>query len=111
MPEFVPVAEAAETPPGQIRGFTVRGRRLAVANVAGEFYAFLAACPHQAGPLEKGQLWGCEVVCPLHHYMFDVRTGENVYPRRVYPPDLAAGLKPLRTYRTRLRGGTVEVEL
>ena len=108
---FVPVCEAIAIPPGRIRGVEASGRRLAIANVAGECFAFLAACPHQAGPLDEGTLWGYDLDCPHHHYLYDVRTGENLFPRRVYPSDLAASLNPLRTFRTRVVDGVIEVEL
>jgi nitrite reductase/ring-hydroxylating ferredoxin subunit len=30
-------------------------------------------------------MWGDAVDCPLHHYLFDLRTGSNLYPVPVYP--------------------------
>lgn len=40
------------------------------------FYAFEALCPHQMANLSEGMVtpFG-EVVCPLHHYRFDLRSG------------------------------------
>jgi 3-phenylpropionate/trans-cinnamate dioxygenase ferredoxin subunit len=111
MPQFIRLTETTDIPTGQVRGFDLEGRRIGVANVDGEYYAFLATCPHRGGPLDQGHLWGFEIDCPHHHYMFDVRTGENVFPRRVFPPELAAMLKSLRTFRTRVRLKTVEIEL
>jgi nitrite reductase/ring-hydroxylating ferredoxin subunit len=107
---YVRVASETAIQQGQVRGFRARGRQIALANVAGEFYAFLATCPHLDGPLDQGQLWGFEIDCPHHHYMYDVRTGENTFPRRVFPPDLAVALRSLRTFRTRVRAGAVEFE-
>jgi len=111
MSKFVRIADAAAIPEGQVRSFEVQGHLVAVANVRGEYYAFLAACPHRAGPLRHGRLWGYEIDCPHHHYMYDVRTGENTFPRRVFPPDLAATLKPLQTFRAQVREGAVAIEL
>lgn len=40
------------------------------------FYAFQASCPHRGASLLEGSLSGeGEVVCPLHGYRFDIRTG------------------------------------
>ena len=36
--------------------------------------------------------------CPLYHYLYDLRTGANRYPRNVFPADLAADVKPLPLY-------------
>ena len=111
MSQFVQVAECSSIARGQVRSFDVGGFRVAVANVGGAYYAFLSACPHRGGPLGDGRLWGYEIECPHHHHRYDVRTGENTFPRRVFPPDLAATLKPLRLFPTRVREGTVDIAL
>jgi hypothetical protein len=52
--------------------------------------------------------------CPFHHFQYDVTTGENFFPRNVYPKDykrLEAQLRPLRTYAVELRDGEVWVDL
>jgi nitrite reductase/ring-hydroxylating ferredoxin subunit len=56
-------------------------RWLALANVDGELYALLNECPHLGGPLGKGELEnGAELVCPWHHWRWDVRSGRCVWP-------------------------------
>ncbi|MHC8504289.1 hypothetical protein HF519_17915 [Pseudonocardia bannensis] len=35
--------------------------------------------------MDGGGVYGDEVDCPHHHYTYDGRTGENRYPRRVFP--------------------------
>lgn len=49
-----------------------------------EFYAMEAVCAHEGGPLEMGDIedlgedkW--VIVCPWHHFEFDVVTGENSF--------------------------------
>ena len=49
------------------------------------------------------------VDCPRHHYLYDLRTGENRYPREVFPADLAASLKPLPMYSVKEEGGWIFV--
>jgi 3-phenylpropionate/trans-cinnamate dioxygenase ferredoxin subunit len=51
---------------------------------------------------------------PFHHFQYDVTTGENFFPRNVYPKDykrLEAQVRPLRTYAVELRDGEVWVDL
>lgn len=78
MTDFVKVADAGEIPSGGIKLVDVRGERLGVANVDGEFYAFSDECTHDGGPLSEGDLDGAVVTCPWHFSRFDVRTGEIV---------------------------------
>ena len=56
----------------------------------GGFRAFDNACPHQHEPLHKGKLLPRgEVVCPLHHYRFNLINGNEAKsqcgPMNVYP--------------------------
>jgi nitrite reductase/ring-hydroxylating ferredoxin subunit len=80
---------------------------------AGEVFAHSPLCPHQGNPLDGARLWGELIDCPWHHFQFHVVTGENVYPRRVYPTDrgdLEPTVRPLKSYRTCVRDGMVFVE-
>jgi len=79
MPDgFVPVAKAAELPPGQMKWVAVNGERRVLANVEGSFYALSDVCGHRNAPLSRGKLEGYLIECPLHYARFDVRTGELV---------------------------------
>jgi NAD(P)H-dependent nitrite reductase small subunit len=53
----------------------VEGRSLAVFHVDGEIFVIDGHCPHRSGPLIRGQVEGKTVVCPLHHWQFDLQTG------------------------------------
>lgn len=75
MPSLIPIAEVESLPPGRARTVEVRGRRFALANVEGRFYAVADRCPHRGGPLGAGYLDGCILHCPLHGWGFDVTTG------------------------------------
>lgn len=99
MNDFVSVAEAATLPPGQGRTVEVKGRRLALWNVAGEFYCIDDLCPHRGGPLGAGSLQEAQVSCPLHGWTFDVRDGSCLTQ-----PD-----RPVRVYPTRVADGLVQV--
>ncbi len=69
------------------------GRRIALYNVDGEFYATDDICTHGKACLSEGFLEGHMIECPLHQGLFDVRDGSpagapvteavNGYPVRV----------------------------
>lgn len=40
-----------------------------------EVYALDNACPHKGGPLAEGIVHGTSVTCPLHNWVFDLRSG------------------------------------
>lgn len=50
-------------------------RNIALYRVDGRYYATDGICPHAAGPLAAGDLERHEIVCPLHGWSFDIRTG------------------------------------
>ncbi len=94
------VATVEEIQPGQRKIVDVGGRSVGVFNVGGEFFAVLNRCPHQGGPLCKGETLGFlrpgevgefqysragEIVrCPWHGWEYDLRTGQSWFdPGRV----------------------------
>lgn len=99
MERWIQVAEAATLPPGQGRTVAAGDAELALFNDAGEFLALDDACPHQGASLGTGTLHEGRVICPLHSWVFDVRSGRC--PRDTH--------EPVRTYPTRCRDGVVEV--
>ena len=73
---FVKAAKTADLAPGTIGEFQVEGKPIAVANVAGKFYAISGTCLHRGGPLGQGSMDGTVVMCPWHAWQFDVTTGK-----------------------------------
>jgi nitrite reductase/ring-hydroxylating ferredoxin subunit/hemoglobin-like flavoprotein len=65
----------AELQPGQVKLLYLEGKRIAVYNVAGEYYATQDECTHADGPLSDGELKDTQVICPWHASCFDVRDG------------------------------------
>lgn len=43
--------------------------------VDNQVYALLDRCPHKAGPLSQGLVFGQQVACPLHNWTIDLSTG------------------------------------
>jgi nitrite reductase/ring-hydroxylating ferredoxin subunit len=102
MAAFVKIAKSEDIQPGQGKMFEVGGRRVALFNVDGGFYAIDDTCTHRGGPLSEGELSGKEVTCPWHGAVFDVTTGQ------VLRPPAPAGIS---SYNLRVEGGDIEVEL
>lgn len=57
MGEFVRVARTSEIAPGEGKAVEAGGKRLAIFNVDGTFYAIDDTCTHKGGPLSEGMLW------------------------------------------------------
>ena len=105
------VAAADEIAAGARKLVELRGRRIVVFNLAGEFFAMSDRCPHQGGPLSKGIATGfvesrtpgeyCysrvgEVIrCPWHAWEYDIRTGKSwCDPRRVQVRNFKVDVEP-----------------
>lgn len=101
MAEFEVVARADDLKEGDTRAFDVRGTKIAVANVAGTFYAFGDTCTHMQCSLAGGDLEETTVICPCHGSEFDVTNGEVLRgPAR----------EPVGAYEVRAEGGNLEVK-
>ena len=53
----------------------VRSEEVAVFRSNGQLYGVQNICPHEGGQLCKGWIESGEVVCPLHRYKFELKTG------------------------------------
>jgi 3-phenylpropionate/trans-cinnamate dioxygenase ferredoxin subunit len=51
-----------------------------VVNLGGVPYAIDDTCNHAGDSLTRGDLSGCQISCPAHGYLFDVRTGYLIEP-------------------------------
>jgi nitrite reductase/ring-hydroxylating ferredoxin subunit len=70
-----PVIRPDDIVEGAAKMLRVKGEEMAVFKRDGQVYAIQNICPHEGGQLSKGWLEGGEVVCPLHGYKFDLKTG------------------------------------
>jgi len=101
MYRWIKVAEVDELAPGQGRRVTAGTRRIALFNDGGEVLAIDDACPHQGASLGEGLLHEGRVICPLHSWVFDLRTGRC--PRESH--------EPVETYPARCAAGSIEVQI
>jgi nitrite reductase/ring-hydroxylating ferredoxin subunit len=102
MASFVKVATRSEIPDGSGKCVEVAGRRVALFNLDGTFFAIDDECTHSGGPLCEGTIEGEEIECPWHMGRFNIKTGAVVDP----PP-----MDDLGTYNVRLSGEDLEVEI
>jgi nitrite reductase/ring-hydroxylating ferredoxin subunit len=77
---LIKIAGAEDLLPGQAGAFTVEGRRIALFNVEGTYYAIGDSCTHRGGPLSEGDAQGTKVTCPWHGADFDLKTGAVMGP-------------------------------
>ncbi|MES1024286.1 Rieske 2Fe-2S domain-containing protein [Gloeocapsa sp. BRSZ] len=112
---YVTVATVDDIPPGTTKLVQVEGLPILIVNDRSQFYALQGLCGHQKLSLAKAMVWQGIIDCPWHHFQYDIRTGENVYPRCVYPlealPHLHQQLQPLRTYPMRIVEQHVQVKI
>jgi 3-phenylpropionate/trans-cinnamate dioxygenase ferredoxin component len=101
--EFVTAIKTSEIAVGGITAIDLRGMRVAVANVAGTYYAFDDACTHEQCSLaEEGELAGTTVTCTCHGSEFDVRTGTVLAPPATVP---------VKVYPVRVAGDALQIEV
>lgn len=96
------VASLDEVPAGQPKLVELDGTRIVLARVGGAVYACGDVCAHRGGPLGEGKLTGTRLACPWHGWMYDVRTGQCVFPGRG---------AAIPSYPVRLKADQVFVEL
>ena len=87
---------------GDMQGFSVDGKAVLVVNQGGgEVSVYDGNCPHQDYPLAEGEIANGVLICAMHLWQFDIRTGEGVNP---------TGCK-LRSYAARIEDGGVFVDV
>lgn len=72
-----------------------------VAWAEGEVFAIEDACNHAGASLAEGWLEGDCVVCPMHAYVFELRTGKLTRPKGLCGDQ--------RTYTVKIEGDEVAV--
>ncbi|MDP6979459.1 MAG: Rieske 2Fe-2S domain-containing protein [Myxococcota bacterium] len=99
---FESVARLEDVPSGRGHHVAVAGLPVALFRVGDTVYAMEDRCPHADARLSGGSLEGCVVICPVHGWDFDVRTG--------FKPDDADGFA-IPCYAVRIEAGEVFVDV
>jgi nitrite reductase (NADH) small subunit len=102
MATFVKVGSTKDMAPGQGKLVEAGGKKIALFNVEGAYYAIDNTCSHRGGSLAEGELEGTNVTCPWHRAVFDVKTGEALGP---------PAPKGVARYNVRVSGESIEVEV
>ena len=76
---FQRAAKQNEIPEGTVHEVHLEGLTIALANVAGKFYALNNSCLHRGGPLGQGQLSGTVLTCPWHGWQYQISTGQVTF--------------------------------
>ena len=75
MAEFTTVGKVDELDSRELAAFDLGAERVAIARVAGAYYAFGDTCTHLGCSLAEGELEEQTVTCACHGSQFDVTTG------------------------------------
>src|SRR5512145_958513 len=103
MAEHATAIKTNDVPVGGITAVDVNGRRIAVSNVGGTYYAFDDECTHEQCSLaEYGEIAGTTVTCTCHGSEFDVRTGNVLAPPATVP---------VKVYPVRIVGDALQIEV
>jgi nitrite reductase/ring-hydroxylating ferredoxin subunit len=103
---------SADLGPGSLTKVVVAGKPVLLARLEdGTLAAASPVCPHRGEDLSGGMVYMGAIDCPLHHYLYDLRTGENRYPRNVFPADKVAHLAPLPMYPVKEEEGWIWTRL
>lgn len=102
MASIVAVARVEDIPVGTVKVVEANGRRIALCNYDGKFYAIDDECTHDRGPLDQGELIGGEIECPRHGARFDVTTGR---------PTRLPAVRPVCSYVVTVTDGMISVEV
>jgi nitrite reductase/ring-hydroxylating ferredoxin subunit len=105
------VASSGLRPRAIVKVRVTRGPVLLARLEDGTVAASSPVCPHEQADLSAGTVYMGAIDCPRHHYLYDLRTGENRYPRNVFPPELASRLAPLQLYRVKEEDGWISVRV
>lgn len=102
MGTYVKVATTSEIAEQSAKVLTIEGKRIALFNLEGQFYALDDTCTHAGGSLGEGSIGGDEVECPWHGSRFNIETGEVTGP---------PAFENVARYNVRVTGDDVEVEI
>lgn len=98
----VHLANTSDLKSGEMKEVSAGETRILLARVGDRFHAVSASCPHYGGTLAEGVLCGTQVICPLHHAVFSVVTGDLEEP---------PALDALVSYEVRVEGERVLVRV
>ena len=94
------VEPASKIREGEVLGFRIAGRFLAVGRTPDGYFAIDDDCPHANGSLSEGMIENECVICPIHGFAYHVRSGEGMDDGEA-----------VRVYETRLDGDVLQIRI
>ncbi len=95
------MAREEELPPGERLHIELTEDTVIVLNVGGTYYCIADLCTHDGGPLEDGEVIGCEIECPRHGARFDIRNGRVTR---------LPAIEPIPVFAVKVEDGMIFVE-
>lgn len=95
----VKLCSLSDIPVGKAKSFNIDGEEISVVNLGGKIFAVSNICPHQHARLVNGTggiIEGETIICPMHGWSYDVKTGKPVY-----------GEGKLKTYTIEISNGKI----
>lgn len=86
---------------GEMRGLSVRSRRVLLVRTEDGVHAYEDRCAHLGVPLSLGKLEAGIITCAAHHYQYAACSGHGVNPERVR----------LCPYAVRVSDGVIAVDV
>ena len=99
MPDYFPVANVIDIPPGTAKVVEVQNVAVALFNLEGTIYAIDNMCQHAGGPLGEGKIKEDVVICPWHGYRYNIKTGHQLKN-----PDMSVAC-----YQVKVENGKISV--
>ncbi len=96
---YIKVAKVDEIPGVSGKNISVNGESIALFKYRNTIYAIRNSCPHQGANLSGGHVKNGKAVCPLHSWMFDLKTGAFTGNENITLP----------TYKTKVEGNDIYV--
>ncbi len=100
MPDFHAVANIEDIPLNKVKLIELDGVELLLCRTADQVHVIENKCSHQDKPLANGRIRNGYILCPFHGMRYKLEDGEPVGQlTRI----------PLRTFKSRIVDGNVEV--
>ena len=113
---FKNACRVSDVKAGTASAATVDDTKLVIYHLKDGFFATQTSCTHLFAPLARGKVIDdCKIQCPFHRARFDIRSGAVIdwanFPPGVQLLNALRGKKALKTYRTQIKDGNVQVDL
>ena len=102
MGELTKVATKQDLQPGAAICVEVNGKKIALFNIEGTYYALDDTCTHVGGSLSQGEVSSTSVTCPWHGAQFDLKTGDVLR---------APAVQGVGSYPVQVEGDDIKIEI